>query len=102
MEQLSAALEASWRVLGVALVLGAGLPAVFALGIRSLAWGAGGEAEIQGAGAASKPHVLGRIIAYLLFAFVVLAVILAVGYIAAHGMGMKITFNGIIPVFTPK
>jgi hypothetical protein len=29
-------------------------------------------------------------------------VLLGIGYIVAHGLGITITFNGVIPVFTPK
>ena len=97
MDQLFAALDASWRVLLVGVVLGAGLPTIYALGIRALAWGTGGEAEVHEAGVELKPHLLGRLIA-----FVVLCVLLGIGYIVAHGLGMTITFDGIVPVFTSK
>ena len=102
MDQLFAALDASWRVLLVGVVLGAGLPTIYALGIRALAWGTGGEAEVHEAGVELKPHLHGRLIAYSLFAFVVLCVLLGIGYIVAHGLGMTITFDGIVPVFTSK
>ena len=102
MQQLLAALDASWKVLLVGLLLGAGLPSIYALGIRALAWGAGGEAEVHAPGVMLPAHKLGRPIAYVLFGIVILAVLLGIGYIVAHGLGMTITFNGIIPVFTPK
>ena len=34
-----------------------------------------------------KPHVWGRVIAYTMFALVILAVVLGIGYIVAHGLG---------------
>jgi len=102
MNQLIAALDAAWKVLMVGLLLGAGLPALFALGVRSLAWGTGGEAEVHAEVVLPKPHPAGRAIAYLLFGIVLLAVALGIGYIVAHGFGMVITFNGIWPTFTPK
>ena len=102
MQQLWAALDGAWRVLLVGLVLGAGLPAIFALGVRSLAWGTGGEAAIHDDGVERKPHPLGRVLAVVLFAIVVLAVLAGLGYIVAHGMGWTVTFNGIVPVFTKK
>lgn len=102
MSQVMAALDASWRILLIGLVLGAGLPALFAVGIRTMAWGTGGEAEIHDSGVAPKPHPVGRWIAYLLFAVVIAAVLMGIGYIVAHGLGMTITFNGLLPVFTPK
>lgn len=102
MEQIWAALDGGWRVLLVGMVLGAGLPAMFAFGIRALAWGTGGDAEIHETGVIIKPHPLGRALAYTMFGLVILAVLLGIGYILAHGLGMTITFNGIVPVFTPK
>lgn len=41
MHNLGFALDGAWQVLLAGLALGAGLPVLFALGIRSLAWGAG-------------------------------------------------------------
>jgi len=102
MDQLLAALDGGWRVLLVGMLLGAGLPTMFAFGIRALAWGAGGEAGVHTEGVVLKPHVMGRVIAYTLFALVILAVLLGIAYIVVHGFGWSMTFNGILPVFTPK
>lgn len=99
MDQLWAALEATWRILLVGILLGSGLPALFALGIRSLAWGSGVEAED---GVLGTRHLLGRIIAYALFALVILAVLAGVGYIVAHGLGYTVSFSGMMPSFTHK
>ena len=102
MNQLLAALDAGWRVLLVGLVLGAGLPTMFAFGIRALAWGSGGDAEVHADGVVLKPHALGRVVAYTMFSLVIVSVLLGVGYIVAHGLGWTLTFNGLLPVFTPK
>lgn len=102
MDQLFAALDATWRILLVGLVLGAGLPSLFALGIRSLAWGVGGDAERHEEGVELQPHPLGRAVAYLLFGLVVLCVLAGVGYIIAHGLGWTVTFDGLMPVISPK
>lgn len=102
MQQLWAALDGAWRVLLVSIVLGAGLPAIFALGVRSLAWGTGGDATIEDPAVAVRPHPLGRVVAWLLFSIVVLAVLAGLGYIVAHGLGWTVTFDGIVPVFTKK
>lgn len=102
MDQLLAALDAGWRVLLVGLVLGAGLPTLFAFGVRALAWGAGGEAEVHATGEVLKPHALGRAVAFTMFALVIVAVLLGIGYIVAHGLGYAITFNGLLPVITQK
>ncbi|MCC6497307.1 MAG: hypothetical protein IT193_13725 [Propionibacteriaceae bacterium] len=102
MDQLLAALDGGWKVLLAGLVLGAGLPAMFAFGVRALAWGTGGDAEIHETGVLLKPHPLGRAVAYTMFGLVLVSVLLGIGYIVAHGLGMVITFNGLLPVFTPK
>ena len=102
MSQLFAALDASWRILLIGLVLGSGLPVLFAFGIRAMAWGSEGGTAVDLDGPRPEPHPVGRWIAYAIFGFVVLSVLLGIGYIVAHGLGMTITFNGIWPVFTPK
>jgi hypothetical protein len=102
MDQVFAALDATWRILLVGLLLGAGLPALFAIGLRSLAWGVGGEAERHESGVVVSPHVLGRVLAYAMFALVILIVLFGVSYIVAHGLGWTVTFNGLLPVVTPK
>jgi hypothetical protein len=102
MDQILAALNGGWQVLVVGMLLGAGLPTMFAFGIRALAWGAGGEAEVHAEGVVLKSHVMGRVIAYTMFAIVVLSVLLGISYIVAHGLGWTVTFNGVLPVITPK
>ncbi len=102
MDQLLAALDGAWRVLLIGLVLGAGLPTMFAFGIRALAWGTGGEAERHDAEVLVKPHVMGRVVAYTIFAVVILMVLSGIGYIVAHGLGWTVTFNGFLPAVTPK
>ena len=86
-QNLEFALEAAWKVLAVGLLLGAGLPMVFALGVRSLAWGAGGSAEVA---VDARPHVAGRALAVVCFAVVVAAIALGLTIIIATGQG-KIT-----------
>lgn len=102
MSQLWAALDAAWRVLLVGIVLGAGLPSLFALGIRAFAWGTGGDAEEHAPGSLPKGHPIGRVIGTVLFAVVVGVVAIGITYIVAHGLGWTITFNGILPVFTKR
>jgi hypothetical protein len=101
MHELTLALAGGWRVLLAGLVLGAGLPALFAVGVRSMAWGAGGEAEVHGDGtAAPAPHPVGRILAILCFLIVVLAVALGITFIVATGMGKTLSFEHIYPTIT--
>ncbi|CAN5306782.1 hypothetical protein BH09ACT12_BH09ACT12_36890 [soil metagenome] len=93
MENVGYALEGAWKVLAVGLVLGAGLPAVFAFGIRSLAYGAGGEAEVAG----GSPHPLGRLLAGLCFAAVVAGVALGITIVVASGFGREVSFEHVYP-----
>ena len=102
MSQLYAALDGAWRVLLIGVVLGAGLPSLFALGIRAFAWGTGGDAEEHAPGSLPKGHLTGRVLGSVLFGVVVLVVGLGIAYIVAHGLGWTITFNGLMPVFSPK
>ncbi|MCL1838490.1 MAG: hypothetical protein FWG47_04135 [Propionibacteriaceae bacterium] len=102
MEQFMAVLNAAWQILLAGILFGAGLPALFAFGIRALAWGTGGEAEEHAVGEEKKPHLAGRLVAYAAFAFVMLGMLAGIGFIAAHGLGIAITFDGIMPVFTKK
>ena len=98
MHNVTFALEGAMRVLVVGLLFGAGLPAVFALGIRALAYGQGGEAEIS----QDAPHPLGRVLAYLAFAVVVSGVLLGLTVIVASGLGKELTFDSGVPTFVDK
>ncbi|MGC3955870.1 MAG: hypothetical protein QM804_16775 [Propionicimonas sp.] len=102
MTQVWAALDAAWRILAIGVVLGAGLPALFAFGIRAMAWGTGGEAEIHDEGTLPPAHPVGRVIGVVIFGFVVLVVLLAISYIVAHGLGYNVVFNGVLPTFVPR
>lgn len=88
MNNIMLALEGAWHVLLVGVLLGAGLPTVFALGIRSLSYGVGGAADIE----AHEPHVLGKIMAGFCFALVIAGVLAGVGVIVASGFGWEIGF----------
>jgi hypothetical protein len=82
MEILTKALDALWQVLLVGLLLGAGLPALFALGLRSLntgrivsvGSGAYGTPDVE----ASKPSRLGLAGAVVCFSIAVLAVLFGI------------------------
>lgn len=102
MNQVWAALDAAWRILLVGIVLGAGLPALFAIGVRAMAWGTGGDAAIHDDDLMPKPHPVGRVFGVVIFGFVVLVVLLGIGYIVAHGLGYDLGFHGPLPVFTPR
>ncbi|MBL7258332.1 hypothetical protein [Paractinoplanes lichenicola] len=98
MHNLGFALEGAWKVLAASLILGAGLPAIFALGIRSLAWGAGGDAEVDHA----APNPAGKVLGYVLFAVVILGVLLGITFIVASGFGKALSFEHIYPTIVDK
>ena len=105
MHNLGFALDGAWRVLLAGLALGAGLPILFALGIRSLAWGAGDATVREGDARVSESEArrpLGTALGYLLFAIVVLGVLLGLAFIVAGGFGSKLSFENIYPTIVPK
>ena len=63
------------NVLIVGLVLGAGLPAVFAFGMRLVAEGTAGV-HVDGTATSAKPVL--RYLGYLLFAFVALVIVVGI------------------------
>jgi hypothetical protein len=103
MHNVTLALQGSWKVLVASLILGAGLPLLFALGIRSLAWGAGGEAEVHESGVTGPtPNPFGTVLGYLLFAIVLLGVALGITFIVATGFGKALSFEHIYPTIINK
>jgi len=82
MSQAMAALDAVWKVLAIGLLLGAGLPALFSVGVRQLAF-----ATEPGAHAP-----LHRTLAWAAFAVVGSVVLLGIAGIVAHGLGHKLFF----------
>lgn len=92
---LKFAAEAIWKVALASLILGAGLPVLYATGIRSLAWGAGGDAEVGHA----RPNPLGKVLAGVIFLVVAYAIASGIVYIVATGKGSNydITFQHFIP-----
>jgi hypothetical protein len=103
MHNLGFALDGAWQVLLAGLLLGAGLPVIFALGIRSLAWGAG-EATVNQSGVTvpGTKRPVGTAIGYALFAVVVIGVLLGITFIVASGFGYKLDFSGILPTLVAK
>lgn len=99
MHNFGFALEGAWQVLAAGLVLGAGLPLLFALGIRSLAWGAGGAAETDHD---AKPNPAGTAVGWLLFLIVVALVLLGITFIVASGFGKALSFEHIYPTIIDK
>ena len=102
MHTVSLWLDAAWRVLLAGLVLGAGLPAIFAVGIRSMAFGTGGDAEVHAAGTSPAPHPVGRAVAVLCFAIVLAVVALGITFIVASGFGKQLSFEHVYPTVVNK
>ncbi|MFB9312754.1 hypothetical protein [Nocardioides plantarum] len=104
-DNLGFALDGAWRVLVFGLLFGAGLPLVFALGIRSLAWGNSGDALAPDAGAADShdsPHPLGRVVAGLCLLVVLAGVALGLTIITATGFGKTVSFEHVYPTIVAK
>lgn len=78
-------------VLIVGLVLGAGLPVLYSVGIRLLAWGAGAERGDTPEHPGPK-HKAVRVLAYIIFTVVGLTVLLGISVIVLSGFGLKLGF----------
>jgi hypothetical protein len=104
MHNLTLAFEGAWKVLLASLILGAGLPVLFALGIRSLAWGSGGEAEVHESGVTTPatPNPLGTVLGWVLFLIVLLGVVLGITFIVASGFGKALSFAHVFPTIVDK
>ncbi|BBY80384.1 hypothetical protein H7I53_20980 [Mycolicibacterium pulveris] len=78
---------AALKILAVGLLIGAGLPALFAIGVRLNAEGAGATEH-----AASQRHPLITALSWVIFALVVVAAVVGVLFIArdfiAHQTGL--------------
>lgn len=84
MAELAAIAASIGTVFGYSLLFGVSLPVIFALGVRSMAHGTGGDAEL-GEG---REHPGSRVFAVLCFALVVLAIGYGVFVIVAKGFGL--------------
>lgn len=91
-------LESILKVLVVGLVLGAGLPALFATGLLAYSHGAGGEEADH---VIHRPNPPLKVLGILLFAFVALVIVTAVAWITRatiyHHFGVD-----LFPMFPRK
>ena len=94
MRNLGFALDGAWRVLAAGLVLGAGLPVVFALGIRAMA---AGDATVT-----ERPNPAARVLGTLCFVIVLLGVALGITFVVATGFGKQMSFEHVYPVLVDK
>lgn len=100
MDTVRLSLEGAWELLRNGFVLGAGLPIIFALGVRL--WSGSEAAATDGTATASEPSIGSRIAAVVCFLLVVYAVVAGIEIIVAAGLGKVVTFDHIIPTLTPK
>jgi exosortase/archaeosortase family protein len=89
--------QASWRVALVSLLLGVGLPALFAVGVRQTVL-----ATTDGSG--GPPHAAGmhRVLGWVCFALVVAAVLVGLTIIVASGLGKQVSFEHVVPTIVDK
>ncbi len=98
MDTVRLALGAAWNVLYVGLLLGAGLPIMFALGVRLLS----PPVAQDGEAVASSPSALNRVLAGLCFAVVAYGVLVGMLVIIGAGQGKVVSFEHFFPVLVPK
>jgi hypothetical protein len=91
--------EAAWKVVVAGLVLGAGIPALFALGIRFSAAGAGGEAMLEPQTRARSGYSALGAACFLVAA---LAVVLGITVVVASGFGKMVSFENVVPTLVDK
>jgi hypothetical protein len=94
-------LQDIWKVLIYSLILGAGLPVVYALGVRASALGTVGADGVETAGVRRR-HLLGRAAAGVCFGVVLAGIALGLAYIWASGHGDQLSFDHGYPSFVPK
>ena len=95
--------DAAWRVVIAGFVFGAGLPALFAFGVRSEALahqpaGPGDELQVV----SSVPPTVNRVIGIVCFAAVLIAVAIGLAVIIAAGFGKQVSFEHVFPMLVPK
>jgi hypothetical protein len=101
-DNLRFALHGGWQVLWVSLLFGAGLPVLFALGVRSLAWGSDGGTHVASTSGAQAAPLVGKVLAVVCFAVVVVCVALGITVIVAAGLGKEMSFEHVFPTLVPK
>lgn len=96
--------DAAWQVAVVGLILGAGLPALFAVGVRSTVMANhahDGSASPIGVTSSVSPTVK-RVVGVICFVVVVAAVVIGITVIIAAGLGKEVSFEHIYPTIVPK
>jgi hypothetical protein len=94
-----------WKILLYSLLLGAGLPVLYAVGVRASAVGsvaADGAETAASTVAVRRRRLLGRAAAGVCFAVVLVGIGLGLAYIVASGHGEQLSFQQGYPTFVPK
>jgi hypothetical protein len=108
MDTLSLFLEAAWKVFVASMLLGAGLIAVFAIGVRALAPAsvrsdAVAPNDPRPASSTAPQHTaLAVTAAVVCFVLVAIGVGLGLTYIVASGQGKVLSFDHGYPTLVPK
>jgi hypothetical protein len=89
--------QAAAQVALVAVLLGAGLPVVFALGVRSMVL-----ARSDGHGTPRAPRPVLSAVGILCFLVVLAAVAVGITLIVASGFGLAVSFEHIVPTLVEK
>jgi hypothetical protein len=97
---LSLFLQAAWKVLLYSLLLGAGLPIVYAVGVRALAIGGRGSESVGPVGV--RRHPLATALASACFLVVLAGVAVGLTYVVASGQGKMLSFDHVYPTLVPK
>lgn len=91
--------QAAWKVLVAGLVLGAGIPALFSLGLRFSSVGAPDpDAPVTQGGSRAVPLTLGSVC----FLLAAVAVAIGITVIVAAGFGKVVSFEHVFPTLVPK
>jgi hypothetical protein len=98
MNSLALAADGAWKVLVASLVLGAGLPFVFALGVRARASAAGARAD----GEHAERRPVGNVLFVLCLLVVLFGVALGITIVVASGFGKAVSFEHIYPTIVSK
>ncbi len=100
MDTVRLAFEAAWEVFYAGMLLGAGLPILFAVGVRLLA----GPADVaeDGTMVEHRPGLATRLLAWLCFAVVMYGVLVGLLVIIGAGQGKIVSFEHVFPTLVDK
>ena len=102
MSTVTLALDGAWKVLVTSLLLGAGLPVVFALGVRARALAVGVPTQDRRDVDGGRPHPVGNVLAVVCFVLVLMGIALGITIVVASGFGKAVSFQHIYPTLVSK